>query len=228
MSNTPAGLSERTLDWSPPPVLPLRTIDYPLEAAITTDVPWSYRYWRTGPILDQGSEGACVGHGVAGAVQAQPIDADLRDVQTAAFGLYRIAQYYDEWNGQAYEGTSVNAGLTVARMLGMIGEFRWPATIGELAEGIGTVGPAVIGVNMHHGQMYPDPEGWWHADGDVYGGHCVYVPGVNKVSRKFKIAQSWGVGHGVRGFVWSSFDTMETLMGEGGEAAILLAQPLTL
>lgn len=226
MSDTMIDPADRVLDWSPEPSPDPRRLNYPLADAITTDVPWTYRYWRTGPILDQGREGACVGHGVVGAVEAQPIDAGLRDPQTAAFGVYHIAQFYDEWSGQDYEGTSVKAGLTIARMLGWIGEFRWPQTIGEMAEGVGTVGPAVIGVNMHRGQMYPDAQGWWHAEGEDFGGHCLYVCGVNKVARKFKIAQSWGIEHGIHGYVWASFDTMETLLSEGGECAILLAQPL--
>lgn len=216
---------DRVLDWTPPGPRP-RQAAFPLEPAIATDIAWTYRYWRPAPIMDQGSEGACVGHGVVGAVQAQPIDADLRDAQTAAFGVYRLAQFYDVWQGENYSGTSVDAGLTVARMLGLIGEFRWPQTIGEMADGIATIGPGVIGVNWTEGMFYPDDRGFVQDVGAVAGGHCVYVCGVNRVSRKFKIAQSWGVGHGLDGFVWMTWDTMERRLSDQGECAILLAQPL--
>jgi hypothetical protein len=221
---SPAMTQDRTFDWIPR--FDPRTLQYPLEEAITTDLPWTYRYWRAAPTMDQGREGACVGHGVIGAVQSAPIDADMRDAQTAAFGLYHIAQFYDEWQGQGYEGTSVVAGLTIAKMLGMVGEFRRPTSVSEFADGIATIGPGVIGVNWRSGMMEPDANGWIHVTGNIEGGHCVYVSGVNKVARKFKIEQSWGEDHGIRGAVWCSWDDMDLSLSDDGEAYVLLAAPL--
>jgi hypothetical protein len=58
---------------------------------------------------DQGSEGACVGFGVARML------SHLNRKRYDARDIYRRAQRIDEWPGEAYSGTSVRAGLDVVR-----------------------------------------------------------------------------------------------------------------
>ncbi len=69
-------------------------------------------WWK---FYDQGKEGACVGFGVSRALSLMNRERyDGRE-------LYRTAQRdYDEWEGEAYSGTSVRAGLDVARDRGPV------------------------------------------------------------------------------------------------------------
>jgi len=85
---------------------------------------------------DQGREGACVGFAWSRA--ASLVEGRLFD----GFSLYRRARQVDEWPGEAYDGTSVNAGGRVCKDEGLwlvrggrvskrpsarwrIGSFRW-------------------------------------------------------------------------------------------------------
>lgn len=75
------------------------------------DLIGAHLYWN------QGVEGACVGFGVSRA--ASLYNRRLYD----GFGLYRAAKTRDEWAGESYDGTSVNAGLRTLQIDG-----AWRAT----------------------------------------------------------------------------------------------------
>lgn len=72
----------------------------------------SYREKRI-PILDQGREGACTGFGLATVanyllrVRGQDPTAD----EVSAWMLYTMAKRYDEWPGEAYEGSSARGAV---------------------------------------------------------------------------------------------------------------------
>lgn len=208
-------MTTQTFDWIPR--YDERSRSFAVPATTGT---LAYKYWSTGPVLDQGSEGACVGHGVVGALIASPLGSDLRDPQAAAFGFYRAAQFYDEWAGESYEGTSVLAGMKIAKMMGEITEYQWCFGFEQVLSTLSYVGPVVIGVNWHEGMMTPDRSGLIKATGAVVGGHCVFVTGFSRSSKRVRIRQSWGTSHGVSGNVWISFDDMSALLQAGGEAAV--------
>ena len=188
---------------------------------------WTSRYYSTAEVLDQGSEGACVGHSTVGALAASPIRSKFRHLQQAAFGFYRLAQYVDEWAGEAYEGTSVLGGMTVAQKAGHISEYRWCVSLPEVLDTVALLGPVVIGVEWKDSMMDPGPTGLLDCSGSVVGGHCVFISGVTK-SRDFgaqgkhpvvRIRQSWGKSHGNNGNVWMRWDDLGALL-ERGEAAL--------
>lgn len=79
---------------------------------------------------DQGSEGACVGFGVARML------THLNRKRYDAFDIYHRAQKIDEWAGEAYSGTSVRAGLDVVRDEGPRWVYRGTTRAPNLAEGI--------------------------------------------------------------------------------------------
>ena len=97
-------------------------------------------WWR---FYDQGNEGACVGFAVS---RAQTL---MNRERYDAFWTYHQAQRIDEWPGEDYDGTSVRAGMEVARTLGLvdrskstpglpdpadgISAYRWPRSIEEAA-----------------------------------------------------------------------------------------------
>jgi hypothetical protein len=100
-------------------------------------------YWNW---YNQGNEGACVGFAVS---RMQTLYNRKKFV---AGYVYLAAQKLDEWPGENYPGTSVRAGMEVARTMGMwlpdgkapgvgrgpyqregIAAYRWPRSVKEMA-----------------------------------------------------------------------------------------------
>lgn len=60
-------------------------------------------WWSAGAVTDQGSEGACVGHGVTQEAMSSPVRVKLRYPDLIAHGVYRRAQQIDEWEGECVD-----------------------------------------------------------------------------------------------------------------------------
>lgn len=185
--------------------------------------------WRCNAQLDQGPDGACVGFGVTHELIARPAEVQGLDGKFAKESIYWNAQRIDYWEGGSYpgaapfyEGTSVLAGAKVARKLGWIESYRWAFGIEDLKYGVGHNGPAVIGVGWHGGMFQPDSKGYIHATGGVYGGHCVLVNSINIKEQRFTIHNSWGASWGNNGECYISFDDMDLLLQDRGEACFFL------
>jgi len=95
--------------------------------------------WNWYQFYDQGEEGACVGFGIS---RTQTL---MNRVMYDAFWLYDEARKVDEWPGEDYDGTSVNAGLKVAKAEGLkrqqsgviapqdgISAYRWATSVDEV------------------------------------------------------------------------------------------------
>ncbi len=190
------------------------------------------------PVLDQGAEGACVGFGVTNELRFNPVPVPHLDAAFARERIYWPAQRIDQWPGGAYpgaspfyEGTSVLAGIKTAAVAGFYGEYRWAFGENELALAVSQVGPAVIGVNWYTGMFRPDYRGYLNATGQVAGGHCLLVIGVNVRYAYYTVYNSWGPGWGGRagmaaGTARVRRATMDRLLREDGEAC-LITQRLT-
>ncbi|HEY2981199.1 MAG TPA: hypothetical protein VGJ22_08465, partial [Anaerolineales bacterium] len=68
-------------------------------------------YVRSKLILDQGEDGACTGFGLACVVNyllwiRQPPSRARKFEQASPRMLYHLARFYDEWQGEDYEGSS--------------------------------------------------------------------------------------------------------------------------
>ena len=141
--------------------------------------------------------------------------------------IYWEAQKIDEWTGGAYpgadpfyEGTSVLAGAKVVKKLGYITEYRWAFSLEDLVLAVGHEGPAVIGIPWYEGMFNPMGCGFLHISGEVAGGHAILVRGVNVEKRHFSLHNSWGKDWGFDGRAKITWDEMERLLYEGGEACI--------
>jgi Papain family cysteine protease len=223
-------MTDRVFDRVPSKPDPVRLDRFNIAASIVDMQPRSYT-WAVGQVLDQGREGACVGHGWAHEAIARPVVVPFphiapnggqvyADPQRFAFELYRWAQQNDEWAGEAYEGTSVAAGAKGMAAVGMLGEYRWTRNADDLAVAVSRKGPAVIGVDWFSRMFDTDSQGYIHAEGTVQGGHCVLVNGYNVARRAFKLTNSWGDGWGRGGAAWLAHDDMNHLLGSGGEACV--------
>jgi hypothetical protein len=134
--------------------------------------------------------------------------------------IYHEARRLDEWPGENYSGTSVIAGAKAVKALGAIGEYRWAFGLDDLRLAVGHAGPAVLGINWYTDMEETDANGFIHVGGRIEGGHSIVCFGVNGRDRFFRLQNSWGPTWGVNGVCKISFEDMNRLLREDGEACI--------
>lgn len=87
------------------------------------------------PILDQGSEGACTGFGLATVanylLRVRKVVPDKVPVSARMF--YENARRYDEWPGEHYSGSSARGAMKGWHKHGVCAEEDWPYDLGPKA-----------------------------------------------------------------------------------------------
>lgn len=203
---------------------PMRTV---LAEARKAYRPRSYT-WSVPVHLDQGNEGSCVGFAWAHELVARPAVVGGIDIAYARW-LYKTAQRYDAWSGEAYEGTSVLAGAKVVQQAppkmnegrGLIDEYRWIfGDLNDLIKTLGYFGPVIFGTWWYEGMFTVDSDGFIHPTGYRAGGHAYLVNAVDMSRRAFRIHNSWSDGWGQDGDAWLSFDDAVRLLHEEGECCV--------
>lgn len=219
-----------------------RSKNYQIRSLLTVEQlnrPRSYT-WACDTYLDQGWEGACVGFGIAHEVAARPKPIPMDFAKARA--IYKRAQQLDPWPGEAYEGTSVLAGMKAAVEFGYFQEYRWAGagsgnSLEDLIVAVGYRGPAVLGTNWYSGMVESDSTDFIHVTGDVVGGHCYLLRGVAcrwpanipvdwrrfanlDLDKSYgKIRNSWGSQHSTSD-CFITFRDLQRLLWEAGEACI--------
>lgn len=229
-----------------------RSRNFPIRTAIPSKRPRSYT-WRIASnyVLDQGREGACVGHAVAHELMARPAEVKFDTLATAIdfahANIYWSAQRIDPWAGGSYpgadpfyEGTSVLAGMKVAKELGYFEEYRWSFNIDELILGVGHNGPAILGLWWFDTSYNPNSLGFIRPVGRKVGGHAILARAI-KIEWKtlaklkpwkmrtlsdidrdksfFTLRNSWGPwGYRKSGDAFVTVRDMETWLHDEGEA----------
>lgn len=214
-------LIKRILDWRP------KFDDRSKLYGITDILPElkvQSKTWECQTWLDQGREGACVGFGLAHALCSEPLQASLNN-QYAKETIYWEAQRTDEHQGGSYpgaiphyEGTSVLAGVKVVQKLGWIDAYHWAFSLDDLIIGVGNHGPAVLGVRWYESMYNVGPNGYLHVGGKLVGGHCIECRGVDVENRCFILRNSWGKKWGWNGDCKITFEDLEYLLKQNGEA----------
>lgn len=213
----------RKLDWAAN--YDERSRNFPIRGVVRTAVKRKNRLWKVGPILDQGSEGACVGYGWTAEGLASPIRVDLKRLKVRApkepneFAryVYAFAKTIDEFEGEDYEGTSVLAGAKSMQTFRLLKEYRWAFSMDEVIDGIIAKGPVVLGIPWYDG-MYEAPGGILKVSGKVVGGHCILAVGykVYPGGEDAVILQnSWGTSWGVNGLAEIKVSELSKLVAEG-------------
>ena len=181
--------------------------------------------WRCNEWLDQGKEGACVGYGISHELASRPSEVQDLTNSYAKEQIYWEAQKIDPWEGGAYpgnssfyEGTSVLAGVKIAQKLGWFDEYRWAFSLEDLQLGVGHNGPAVMGLAWYQGMYQPDSKGYIKPTGKKVGGHCLLCNAISVKKERFTLHNSWGKSWGKNGECYISFDDMDKLLKQRGEA----------
>ncbi len=138
--------------------------------------------------------------------------------------LYDRAQSIDEFGDTPPAGgTSVRAGAKALQGWGAIASYHWANSITDIANAVLTTGPVVMGTTWYNNMFNPvgsnyniDPD----TSSGVAGGHAWVVDGVNTETRRFRMKNSWGSDWGNHSFATLSFNGMDTLLSDSGEACI--------
>jgi hypothetical protein len=237
---------ERSRDY---PIRPLRTIEEVTKPAFR-----SYTWRMAKPyVLDQGSEGACVGFAITNELIARPAEVTFggmyRALVFAVQHIYWEAQKIDPWPGGAYpgaspfyEGTSLLAGVKTAHALRYFDSYRWAFGLEDLVYGLGHHGPAVLGVNWYSG-MYAPKDNFIRPVGTVVGGHAILARGVKLVwkhhrftpwKRRYEdldfdesyviLRNSWGPDYGDKGDCYITLTDLDSLLRQQGEAVFFVGR----
>jgi hypothetical protein len=195
-----------------------RSRQFPIRPLIAATKRRSYT-WSCGYWLDQGSEGACVGFGWTHEAGARP-KVVLNLTNAIARKVYKLAQTFDEWPGEDYEGSSVLGGAKAAEQMGWLEQYRWAFSLEDAILALGYRGPGVAGLNWYEGMSEPDKNGFIHPTGALLGGHCILINGVNVKKGYVKLHNSWSKNWGILGGCYLSFDDFGRLLKEDGEFCI--------
>lgn len=220
---------DRVLDWQShhDP----RSLEFPVRALMAETVAKKKTMWKTGIVLDQGTEGACVGFGWTGELLAAPaspkIQPRVKVADSFARSVYHEAQKIDEWDGESYKGTSVLAGAKIIQQKGFITNYRWAFGIDDIRDSVITQGPVVLGVPWYKDMYYTDERGLVSITGDSVGGHCITITGYDpamkfgsEVFEVFRWRNSWGKKYGINGDGYIKLNDLSTLIAQGGEACV--------
>ena len=209
-----------------------RSLNYPMRSLLDQrKIEIKKTMWEEGIVLDQGSEGACVGFAWMGELLAKPVQPKEQPTfekgNRVAYEFYRRAQQIDEWPGEDYEGTSVLAGAKVMRERQFITSFRWCFSIQDIRDTILTEGPVVVGVPWYNGMYRTTSTGLVNISGSLVGGHALVITGYdpamrfgNKTYEVFRWRNSWNKDYGINGSGYIKVSDLEALLKQQGEACV--------
>ena len=209
---------------------------YPIRSVlIQKDIEKKRVMWQEGTVLDQGSEGACVGFAWTGELLAHPEAPDNQPEQAlgnaVALDYYKRAKRIDQWPGEEYEGTSVLAGAKIMQEEGFIAGYRWCFGIEDVRDAVITTGPVVIGIPWKRGMYSTANNGLVQVTGTNVGGHAIVITGYdpafkvnNKTLEVFRWRNSWGTDYGINGSGYIKYADLESLLAVNGEACVPLVR----
>jgi len=185
--------------------------------------------WRCNDWFDQGTEGACVGFALGHELAARPAEVKGLDYDYLLKEIYWSAQKNDPWDGGSYpgatpnySGTSVLAGVKRVKELGFIEEYRWAFNTDDLLYGLGRNGPAVLGIPWYYDMYFPDNTGYIKTTGNAVGGHAILARAINVKKGIVTLRNTWGRGWGKDGDCYITFEDLDGLLKQRGEACFLL------
>jgi hypothetical protein len=202
-------------------------LNYPIRELLVARERPAVKLWpitAPGFPLNQLQEGACVAHGWAGELAADPVR--YRITQSWTWDFWKYIQMVDKAMGNDFggEGATVLAGAKAARNMGMVGTFRWALTLNDILDTAALFGPVVMGVNWYESMYDTDENGLLTIAGDIAGGHCILINGYYKEHPIFgecvQLMNSWGPTWGVGGVGYLRVPDLRRLRSEQGEFCV--------
>lgn len=182
------------------------------------------------PILDQGQVGACTGFEQVGALGTGPVFDALPAGHTALDGklgyfIYSGAETID--GDGPYppndNGSSGPSAAQVAKNLGFISGYLHCFTLNDVLDALES-GPVGIGSNWYDSMDRPTSSGLVAVtpNAGIRGGHEYLCRGKDMENKLLHLDNSWGTGWGLNGSFVYSFDTLDRLLSEQGDATVSL------
>ena len=205
-----------------------RSLAYPYVATTTTLA--SVTHKRVVPIFDQGSLGSCTGNAAVGAVGTVPLFAPVEKVlldEGLAVKIYSVATTIDTSPGTYPPTDTGSDGVSAAsacKKAGLISGYTHCFSLAAVQAALQTT-PVIIGINWYSGFDNPNAAGFVKVSGSVRGGHEVCLVAIDVVAKTVTAANSWGASWGAAGYFTFSWADLDRLLGEQGDATVLL--PLT-
>ena len=187
------------------------------------------KWWKGGPVLDQGPTGHCGGFGAADEAAASPVRVrPISDSWAHAF-YYEIKDRQLDPFGRE-DGTSVQAVMRLGQLRGLWHSYGWALNMTEFDQAL-EVGPVIVGTSWRTGMFTPDNEGLIVPTGADEGGHCYVFTGRRIDHPRWgsirRLRNSWGHGWGVGGNAFMREDDVaEIVFGNDGEAAVPIQREL--
>jgi hypothetical protein len=180
------------------------------------------RFWNAGKVLDQGDTPQCVGYAGWGWLASGPV---TNHPPFSPTDLYHWAQDNDEWEGTDYDGSSTLGLMKALKSKGYVSDYVWALDAETLVAWILTTGPVVVGTNWYKDMFTPDKDGFLEPAGDLAGGHEWRIEGADRDRRCYdgslgavRMVNSWGPKWGDHGRAWVSFNDLDKLIKDQGEA----------
>jgi len=186
------------------------------------------KYWLSlGDALDQGATSECVIYSTDKWLSTRPVVNAGFLTAAERTKVYERVQEIDEWPGTDYDGTSVRAMFKWLKANGLCSEYRWGFDLDTVVAHVLTKGPVVMGTDWYMDMFTPDWDGYIEPRGSYVGGHAWTIIGINRKRKNpdgttgaARMINSWGSGWGQNGKAWLTFETLEQLIEEQGEAAV--------
>ena len=177
----------------------------------------AYKFWSDGGWNgNQGDKPHCVGYAFAHYLVSSPVNQYVDPD-----GVYTLAQYVDDIDGEDYDGTTVRGAAKVLQNLGFISNYYWAKSLSDIIDAILLVGPVVVGTHWYGDMCTPDKDNYIKVGGNLLGGHSYLINGVNEAMSYFRIKNSWGKSWGLNSHAKISFGDFEVLMDkENFEACV--------
>lgn len=175
--------------------------------------------WKRGPVLDQGQTSECTVFAAAAFLQCAPTlhRKGLTWARQQFTDYYNEARRRDEWEGEAYEGTSFRAVMKVLVEAGLISEYLWPENEDVVREYLYTRGTLGFGKDWFYSMFFPGAKGAYvEPEGFAVGGHetvvrWYYHSKHYKYPDTYELINSWGEGWGDKGLFRMKADVFRYL-----------------
>lgn len=189
--------------------------------AAQSDVLITVTHTHYGGSLDQGDLGSCTGNALAHVRNTVPVRKGRYLLhEPAAIKFYSRATELDPYWGHYPPDDTGSSGLAACKAgkeIGAISGYTHAFGIDQALHAL-VLSPIMVGVNWYEGMFTPAERGYCWPTGKVVGGHEFAITKINVESEYVKCVNSWGNDWGLSGRFLLSWDTLERLLDEEGDA----------